>query len=54
MLGLFDRFMPSFVKQYARLGEEIVAATTAYVEDVRTRPLSGWRQPRPSPEPATT
>ena len=35
MLGLFER-VPSFVKQYARLGEEIVAATEAYVEDVQS------------------
>jgi 3-methyl-2-oxobutanoate hydroxymethyltransferase len=34
MLGLFER-PPSFVKQYARLGEEIVAAAEAYVDDVR-------------------
>jgi 3-methyl-2-oxobutanoate hydroxymethyltransferase len=34
MLGLFDRFIPSFVKQYARLSETIQAATRAYVEDV--------------------
>src|SRR6185295_17999194 len=33
MLGLFDR-APSFVKQYAQLGNEIVAATEAYIEDV--------------------
>jgi 3-methyl-2-oxobutanoate hydroxymethyltransferase len=35
MLGLFDR-APSFVKQYARLGDEIVAAVTAYIEDVHS------------------
>jgi 3-methyl-2-oxobutanoate hydroxymethyltransferase len=35
MLGLFDRFTPSFVKQYAHLAEEIVTATEAYVDDVR-------------------
>jgi 3-methyl-2-oxobutanoate hydroxymethyltransferase len=35
MLGLFDRFTPSFVKQYARLADEIVAATEAYVDEVR-------------------
>jgi 3-methyl-2-oxobutanoate hydroxymethyltransferase len=35
MLGLFDRFIPSFVKQYARLSETVQAATRAYVEDVR-------------------
>lgn len=34
MLGLFDQ-APSFVKQYARLGDEIVAATEAYIEDVQ-------------------
>ncbi|MSO46101.1 MAG: 3-methyl-2-oxobutanoate hydroxymethyltransferase [Acidobacteria bacterium] len=33
MLGLFDR-APSFVKQYAHLGNEIVSATEAYIEDV--------------------
>jgi 3-methyl-2-oxobutanoate hydroxymethyltransferase len=35
MLGLFDRFVPSFVKTYARLGETILAATEEYLEDVR-------------------
>ena len=35
MLGLFDRFTPSFVKQYARLAKTIVSATTTYVDDVR-------------------
>jgi 3-methyl-2-oxobutanoate hydroxymethyltransferase len=35
MLGLFDGYVPSFVKQYARLNETVVAATQAYVEDVK-------------------
>ena len=35
MLGLFDRFVPSFVKPYAHLAETIVEATRAYAEDVR-------------------
>jgi 3-methyl-2-oxobutanoate hydroxymethyltransferase len=35
MLGLFDAFVPPFVKQYARLGDAIVAATHDYIEDVR-------------------
>jgi 3-methyl-2-oxobutanoate hydroxymethyltransferase len=35
MLGLFDRFVPSFVKQYAHLGETVVSATETYVGDVR-------------------
>jgi 3-methyl-2-oxobutanoate hydroxymethyltransferase len=34
MLGLFDRFVPSFVKQYAKLADMIDAATRAYVDDV--------------------
>ena len=35
MLGLFDRFTPPFVKQYAHLAADIAAATAAYVDDVR-------------------
>jgi 3-methyl-2-oxobutanoate hydroxymethyltransferase len=35
MLGLFDS-VPPFVKQYAHLGEAIVAATETYIEEVRT------------------
>jgi 3-methyl-2-oxobutanoate hydroxymethyltransferase len=35
MLGLFDQFVPSFVKQYARLGDDVVSATQAYIDDVR-------------------
>ena len=34
MLGLFDRFVPSFVKQYAQLGDAIVTAARAYIDDV--------------------
>ena len=35
MLGLFDQFVPSFVKQYAHLAETILTATQQYAEDVR-------------------
>src|SRR5262245_24642206 len=35
LLGLFDRFVPSFVKQYADLGRAVTAATETYVQDVR-------------------
>ena len=35
VLGLFDEFVPSFVKRYAELGEEIVRAARAYADDVR-------------------
>lgn len=34
MLGLFDRFVPSFVKQYARLSDTVVTAAREYIEDV--------------------
>jgi 3-methyl-2-oxobutanoate hydroxymethyltransferase len=35
LLGLFDSFVPPFVKRYARLGETIGRAVTEYAEDVR-------------------
>ncbi len=33
--GLFDRFVPRFVKQYAKLGEQIVNGTQEYIRDVQ-------------------
>jgi 3-methyl-2-oxobutanoate hydroxymethyltransferase len=35
VLGLFDRFVPPFVKQYAQLGETILDAAKNYAEEVR-------------------
>jgi len=35
MLGLFEGFLPPFVKQYAQLGESILDATREYARDVR-------------------
>ncbi len=35
MLGLFDKFLPKFVKQYAQIGTEIVDALGTFREDVR-------------------
>ena len=35
LLGLFDSFVPPFVKRYARLGEMIERAVTEYADDVR-------------------
>ena len=34
-LGLYDEFVPPFVKQYAQLGREVTAAAAEYAEDVR-------------------
>jgi 3-methyl-2-oxobutanoate hydroxymethyltransferase len=36
MLGLSQDAIPSFVRRYADLGEQTVAAAKAYAEDVRT------------------
>jgi 3-methyl-2-oxobutanoate hydroxymethyltransferase len=35
MLGLFDDFVPPFVKQYARLGNDILSAAKDYAAEVR-------------------
>jgi 3-methyl-2-oxobutanoate hydroxymethyltransferase len=35
LLGLFDRFTPKFVKQYARLSETVAEAIAAYKRDVQ-------------------
>jgi 3-methyl-2-oxobutanoate hydroxymethyltransferase len=35
MLGLFDRFVPTFVKQYLDLSEQIGSALAQYAADVR-------------------
>ena len=35
LLGLFDRFTPKFVKQYARMSVEMESAFGAYIADVR-------------------
>ncbi len=34
-LGLYDVFVPSFVKQYARLADTVTQATRTFVDDVR-------------------
>jgi len=35
VLGLFDNFVPPFVKQYAQLGSEILGAAKDYADEVR-------------------
>ena len=35
MLGLFDTFVPPFVRQYAQLGQLILDAAQNYANDVR-------------------
>jgi 3-methyl-2-oxobutanoate hydroxymethyltransferase len=41
LLGLFDRFTPKFVKQYANLGQTILHALEAYRDDVEARRFPG-------------
>ena len=36
LLGIEDRTAPKFVRRYASLGDETVAAVRAYAEDVRS------------------
>jgi 3-methyl-2-oxobutanoate hydroxymethyltransferase len=36
MLGLFDKFQPKFVKQYANIGEQIRQGLVAYRDEVQT------------------
>ena len=49
MLGLFDSFVPPFVKQYAKLGQEVLSAATEYAGEVRRGawPLPAASQPGP-------
>ncbi len=41
LIGLFDRFVPKFVKQYANISKDIVAAFNAYAEEVATGKFPG-------------
>jgi 3-methyl-2-oxobutanoate hydroxymethyltransferase len=50
LLGLFDTFLPPFVKQYAHLGETIVAAAKSYADDVRQQSYPQTQSLLNSPE----
>ncbi len=41
LLGLYERFHPRFVKQYAELDREIIDAARQYAQDVRERAFPG-------------
>ena len=41
MVGLFDRFVPKFVKQYANIRKDILDALMAYKEEVREGQFPG-------------
>lgn len=50
LLGLFDRFTPKFVKQYARVNEVIVSALTTYRDDVLNGRFPADEHTYPMPE----
>ncbi len=37
MLGLYEKFKPKFVRRYAELGKEMMAAFVHYIEDVKSK-----------------
>jgi 3-methyl-2-oxobutanoate hydroxymethyltransferase len=49
ILGLFDRFVPPFVKQYARLADTITTAVGQYAADVREGRYPEARNPESEP-----
>jgi 3-methyl-2-oxobutanoate hydroxymethyltransferase len=51
VLGLFDTFVPPFVKQYAHLGDTILKAAKNYADDVRQGTYPESRAVRPDRAP---
>ena len=49
LLGLFDRFTPKFVKQYALVGQTIREAAVAYIRDVKSGAFPGAPHTRTMP-----
>lgn len=41
MIGLFDRFVPKFVKKYANVSEDILSALNTYAEEVESGVFPG-------------
>ena len=54
LLGLFDAFVPPFVKQYARMGHAIVDAVRDYAADVRQGNYPMPRVDHRDPSPVLT
>lgn len=44
LLGMFERFVPKFVKQYATLGSDMRSAIKSYIEEVKTGEFPGEEQ----------
>ncbi|WP_310599909.1 3-methyl-2-oxobutanoate hydroxymethyltransferase [Desulfobulbus sp.] len=41
LIGLYDRFVPKFVKQYAKISEQVIAALGQYKAEVESRAFPG-------------
>lgn len=63
MLGMYPELRPKFAKRFSEVGEQIMAATRAYVDEVQARTFpgaehsfkpNGPRRAPPSAEPAVT
>lgn len=52
MIGLFDKFVPKFVKQYAKIRETILAAMNGYKHDVQEGAFPGPEHSFKMPEKA--
>ncbi|KAL7748860.1 cell wall biogenesis and architecture protein [Sorochytrium milnesiophthora] len=50
MLGMFDRFVPKFCKQYAKLSESVNKALAEYCSDVKQRQFPAAEHCYPMPE----
>jgi 3-methyl-2-oxobutanoate hydroxymethyltransferase len=46
MFGLFDAFVPPFVKQYANLAEMVMSAAKDYANDVRRGEYPSYSEPK--------
>ena len=61
LLGMFRDLQPKFAKRFAEVGDQIVEATRAYVDEVQGRVFPGPEHsfkpngflPRPTPKPAS-
>jgi 3-methyl-2-oxobutanoate hydroxymethyltransferase len=52
MIGLFDKFVPKFVKQYTKIRETILEAMNAYKQDVQEGAFPGPEHSFKMPEEA--
>jgi 3-methyl-2-oxobutanoate hydroxymethyltransferase len=54
MIGLFDKFVPKFVKQYMQVRTQIIGAITSYADEVREKAFPGPEHSFKMPDEALT